>query len=37
VRVLGGSTGDPAAFTEIVQVVRDTFHLARMVMVGTGG
>src|SRR5438132_12113603 len=37
VRVLGGSTGDPAAFTEIVTVVRDKFGLARMVMVGDRG
>src|SRR6516164_3803121 len=37
VRVLPGNTGDPAAFTEIVQVVRDKFHLARMVMVGDRG
>jgi hypothetical protein len=37
VRVFDGSTGDPAAFTEIVSVVRDTFGLARMVMVGDRG
>jgi len=37
VRVLPGNTGDPAAFTEIVQVVRDKFRLARMVMVGDRG
>jgi hypothetical protein len=37
VRVLPGNTGDPAAFTEIVQVVRDKFGLARMVMVGDRG
>jgi hypothetical protein len=37
VRVLPGSTGDPAAFTEIVQVVRDKFGLAQMVMVGDRG
>jgi hypothetical protein len=37
VRVLGGSTGDPAAFTEIVTVVRDKFGLARMVMAGDRG
>jgi transposase len=35
--VFDGSTGDPAAFTEIVSVVRDTFGLARMVMVGDRG
>ena len=37
VRVFPGNTGDPAAFTEIVQVVRDTFGLAGMVMVGDRG
>ena len=37
VRVLPGSTGDPAAFTEIVQVVRDKFGLGQMVMVGDRG
>jgi hypothetical protein len=37
VRVFPGSTGDPAAFTEIVQVVRDKFGLAKMVMVGDRG
>jgi hypothetical protein len=37
VRVFPGNTGDPAAFTAIVQVVRDTFGLARMVMVGDRG
>ena len=37
VRVLPGNTGDPGAFTEIVKVVRDTFGLARMVMVGDRG
>jgi hypothetical protein len=37
VRVLPGNTGDPAAFTEIVTVVRDKFGLARMVMVGDRG
>jgi tRNA synthetases class II core domain (F) len=37
VRVLTGNTGDPAAFTEIIKVVRDKFHLARMVMVGDRG
>jgi Transposase DDE domain len=37
VRVLPGNTGDPAAFTGIVTVVRDKFHLARMVMVGDRG
>ena len=37
VRVFPGNTGDPAAFTGIVQVVRDTFGLAKMVMVGDRG
>jgi hypothetical protein len=37
VRVLPGNTGDPAAFTEIVQVVRDKFGLENMVMVGDRG
>jgi hypothetical protein len=37
VRVLPGNTGDPAAFTEIVTVVRKKFRLARMVMVGDRG
>jgi transposase len=37
VRVFPGNTGDPAAFTQIVQVVRDTFGLEKMVMVGDRG
>jgi len=37
VRVLPGNTGDPAAFTQIVTVVRDKFKLARMVMAGDRG
>src|SRR5207253_5813692 len=37
VRVFPGNTGDPGAFTEIVTVVRDTFGLARLVMVGDRG
>jgi hypothetical protein len=37
VRVFPGNTGDPAAFTGIVQVVRETFGLAQMVMVGDRG
>ena len=37
VRVFPGSTGDPAAFTQIVDVVRDKFQLAAMVMVGGRG
>jgi hypothetical protein len=37
VRVLEGNTADPAAFTEILGVVHDTFRLAKMVMVGDRG
>jgi len=37
VRVLPGNTGDPAALTEIVRVVRDKFGLREMVMVGDRG
>jgi hypothetical protein len=37
VRVFPGNTGDPAAFTAIIQVVRDKFGLAQMVMVGDRG
>ena len=37
VRIFPGSTGDPSAFTEIVQVVRDKFKLAQMIMVGDRG
>jgi len=37
VRVFPGNTGDPVAFTGIVQVVRDKFGLAKMVMVGDRG
>jgi hypothetical protein len=37
VRVLPGNTGDPAAFTEIVTVLRDGFGLEQMVMVGDRG
>jgi hypothetical protein len=37
VRVLPGNTGDPAAFTEIIKVIRDKFQLAKMVMVGDRG
>ena len=37
VRVFPGNTGDPAAFTGIVQVLRDKFRLAQMVMVGDRG
>ena len=37
VRVFPGNTGDPAAFTGIVQVVREEFGLQTMVMVGDRG
>jgi len=37
VRVFPGNTGDPAAFTQIVAVVREKFGLAKMVMVGDRG
>jgi hypothetical protein len=37
VRVSPGDTADPAAFTEIVQVIRGKFKLARMVMAGDRG
>jgi transposase len=37
VRVFPGNTGDPAAFTAIVDVVRDKFGLQQMVMVGDRG
>src|SRR5216683_7807578 len=37
VRVFPGNTGDPASFTQIVAVVRDTFGLEQMVMVGDRG
>jgi hypothetical protein len=37
VRVLSGNTGDPTAFVEAVKVVRDTFGLRQMVMVGDRG
>ena len=37
VRVLPGSTGDLAAFTQIVQVVREKFRLEKMVMAGDRG
>jgi hypothetical protein len=37
VRVFEGNTADPAAFTEITEVVRNKFGLARMVMVGDRG
>lgn len=37
VRVFPGNTADPAAFTSIVEVVRDKFGLTEMVMVGDRG
>jgi hypothetical protein len=37
VRVFPGDTADPAAFAEIVTVIRGKFQLARMVMVGDRG
>jgi hypothetical protein len=37
VRVVPGNTGDPAAFTEIVKVIRDKFKLGKMVMAGDRG
>jgi hypothetical protein len=37
VRVFPGNTGDPTAFTAIVEVVREKFGLAKMVMVGDRG
>ena len=37
VRVFPGNTGDPAAFTQIADVVREKFGLAQMVMVGDRG
>jgi hypothetical protein len=37
VRVSPGNTGDPAAFTQIADVVRDKFRLEKMVMVGDRG
>jgi hypothetical protein len=37
VRVFPGNTGDPTAFIEAVSVVRDTFGLRHMVMVGDRG
>jgi hypothetical protein len=37
VRTFAGNTADPAAFTEIVTVVKDTFTLSNLVMVGDRG
>ena len=37
VRAFAGNTADPSAFTEIVTVVRETFALEQMIMVGDRG
>jgi hypothetical protein len=37
VRVFPGNTGDPTSFIEAVKIVRDTFGLRQMVMVGDRG
>jgi hypothetical protein len=37
IRVFAGNTGDPTAFKDAVQIVRDKFGLERMVMVGDRG
>jgi Transposase DDE domain len=37
IRVFAGNTAGPAAFTEAVEVIRDKFRLAGMVMVGDRG
>jgi hypothetical protein len=37
VRVFAGNTGDPAAFVDIVKVVRENFGLDQLVMVGDRG
>jgi hypothetical protein len=37
IRVFPGNSGDPAAFTAIVEVVRERFKLEKMVMVGDRG
>src|SRR5271166_3152407 len=37
VRVFPGNTADPTAFTEIVPVIRDTFGLQKLVLVGDRG
>src|SRR5664280_2510251 len=37
VRVFGGNTADPTAFSTIVEAVKDTFKLKDMVMVGDRG
>src|SRR6266513_6276279 len=37
VRVFAGNTGDPKAFVQAVQVVREKFHITEAVMVGDRG
>jgi hypothetical protein len=37
VRVLPGDTADPAAFTDIIEVIRTTFGLQQLVLVGDRG
>jgi transposase len=37
VRVFDGNTADPVAFTEVVPVIRDTFGLENLVLVGDRG
>jgi Transposase DDE domain len=37
VRVFAGNTGDPSAFTQIVQVIKDKLGIARLVLVGDRG
>jgi hypothetical protein len=37
VRVFDGNTADPVAFTKIVPVIRDTFELDKLVLVGDRG
>lgn len=37
IRVFAGNTADPAAFTDIVGHIRDTFRLDRLVLVGDRG
>jgi hypothetical protein len=37
VRVFEGNTADPVAFTEIVEVIRDTFGIENLVLVGDRG
>ena len=37
VRVFAGNTGDPTAFTQIVQVIKDKLSIQRLVLVGDRG